>query len=111
MSVIMAVVPTTAFADGGEGCMTIEEYQQTLTQEELDTMSKVDAKICKMMNKDEWKEGTFEDRRRLAKRTLKRLKKQDLIKTYRYEDEMYAFTYITGIKGGVMLKEFDSLVN
>lgn len=90
-----------------------ETQEETLTDKELDDMQYVDDKIDKLLNSDKYDALSLDERAIEVKKVLKELKKEKYIKNYYYEEGSYLFSfeYSCGVLGGVMIKEFDPMLN
>lgn len=83
------------------------------SERELDYMEYVDSKINDMTNLDSFKNGSIDERKKLAVELLKELKKEKYINHYDYDESnsMFDFEYECGVSGGIMLRDFDPLLN
>lgn len=90
-----------------------EISDNTFTEEELSRDEYVDTKIAEITASKEYKESSYDDRKTTIEQILTDLKREKYIKNVYYDkdNQMFTFQYSSGVLGGVMIKEFDSLTN
>ena len=90
-----------------------ETSDNTFTEEELSRDEYVDTKIAEITASEEYKESSYDDRKTTIEQILTDLKEEKYIKNgyYDKDSQMFTFQYSSGVLGGVMIKEFDSLTN
>lgn len=90
-----------------------ETSDNTFTEEELSRDEYVDTEISKITDSEEYKESSYDDRKAAIEQILTKLKEEKYIKNdyYDKDSQMFTFQYSSGVLGGVMIKEFDSLMN
>ncbi len=90
-----------------------EISDSTFTEEEIAKDEYVDTKISKITDSEEYKESSYDDRKTAIEQLLTELKEEKYIKNVYYDkdNQMFTFQYSSGVLGGVMIKEFDSLMN
>ncbi len=91
-----------------------ERYQEELlTDKELEDMQYVDDKIEQLSSSQEYKEMSIEEKATEMEKLLKDLKEKKYIKDYNYSSDNYLFSYEyeCGVLGGIMLKDFDPMLN
>lgn len=76
------------------------------TMKMLTSMEVAGEKIDELINNEEYKNGSLEERYELAEKTLTDLKRSGYIKGLRYDEKnkMFTFQYTGGGLGGVQLK-------
>lgn len=82
-------------------------------EEELSRDEYVDTEISKITDSEEYKESSYDDRKAAIEQILTKLKEEKYIKNdyYDKDSQMFTFQYSSGVLGGAMIKEFDSLMN
>ena len=90
-----------------------ETSDNTFTEEELSRDEYVDTEISKITDSEEYKESSYDDRKAAIEQILTKLKEEKYIKNAYYDkdSQMFTFQYSSEVLGGVMIKEFDSLMN
>lgn len=90
-----------------------EISDSTFTEEEIAKDEYVDTKIAEITASEEYKESSYDDRKTTIEQILTDLKREKYIKNVYYDkdNQMFTFQYSSGVLGGVMIKEFDSLTN
>lgn len=88
-----------------------EISDSTFTEEEIAKDEYVDTKIAEITASEEYKESSYDDRKTTIEQILTDLKREKYIKNVYYDkdNQMFTFQYSSGVLGGVMIKEFDSL--
>ncbi|MBR2176273.1 MAG: hypothetical protein IJ861_04925 [Clostridia bacterium] len=86
--------------------------EEGLTEQELAYMAKTDSKISDLTNGDEFQNASLQERTALAKELLTELADEGLIKKdFTVSGDMASFEYSCGVLGGIMLSEFDPMMN
>lgn len=87
--------------------------ENSFTDKEIGDMEYVDNEIKHLSSNDEYKEMSFENQVIEMEKVLKKLKEKQYIKYYVYSSDNYPFSfeYTCGVLGGVMMKDFDSILN
>ena len=86
--------------------------EEGLTEQELADMAKTDSKISDLTNGDEFQNASLQERTALAKQLLTALADEGLIKKdFTVSDGMASFEYSCGVLGGIMLREFDPMMD
>lgn len=90
-----------------------EISDNTFTEEEISKDEYVDTKISKITDSEEYKESSYDERKTDIEQLLTQLKREKYIRNVYYDkdNQMFTFQYSSGVLGGVMIKEFDSLTN
>ena len=90
-----------------------EISDNTFTEEELSRDEYVDTKIAEITASEEYKESSYDERKTDIEQLLTQLKREKYIRNVYYDkdNQMFTFQYSSGVLGGVMIKEFDSLTN
>lgn len=90
-----------------------EISDNTFTEEEISKDEYVDTKIAEITASEEYKESSYDDRKTTIEQLLTQLKREKYIRNVYYDkdNQMFTFQYSSGVLGGVMIKEFDSLTN
>lgn len=90
-----------------------EISDNTFTEEEISKDEYVDTKIAEITASEEYKESSYDDRKTTIEQILTDLKREKYKKNVYYDkdNQMFTFQYSSGVLGGVMIKEFDSLTN
>lgn len=90
-----------------------EISDNTFTEEELSRDEYVDTEISKITDNEEYKESSYDERKTDIEQLLTQLKREKYIRNVYYDkdNQMFTFQYSSGVLGGVMIKEFDSLTN
>lgn len=90
-----------------------EISDNTFTEEELSRDEYVDTEISKITDSEEYKESSYDERKTDIEQLLTQLKREKYIRNVYYDkdNQMFTFQYSSGVLGGVMIKEFDSLTN
>ena len=90
-----------------------ETSDNTFTEEELSRDEYVDTEISKITDSEEYKESSYDERKTDIEQLLTQLKREKYIRNVYYDkdNQMFTFQYSSGVLGGVMIKEFDSLTN
>lgn len=90
-----------------------ETSDNTFTEEELSRDEYVDTEISKITDSEEYKESSYDERKTDIEQLLTQLKREKYIRNAYYDkdNQMFTFQYSSGVLGGVMIKEFDSLTN
>ena len=83
------------------------------TEEEISKDEYVDTKIAEITASEEYKESSYDERKTDIEQLLTQLKREKYIRNVYYDkdNQMFTFQYSSGVLGGVMIKEFDSLTN
>lgn len=90
-----------------------EISDNTFTEEEISKDEYVDTEISKITDSEEYKESSYDERKTDIEQLLTQLKREKYIRNVYYDkdNQMFTFQYSSGVLGGVMIKEFDSLTN
>lgn len=90
-----------------------EISDNTFTEEEISKDEYVDTKIAEITASEEYKESSYDERKTDIEQLLTQLKREKYIRNVYYDkdNQMFTFQYSSGVLGGVMIKEFDSLTN
>ena len=90
-----------------------ETSDNTFTEEELSRDEYVDTEISKITDSEEYKESSYDERKTDIEQLLTQLKREKYIRNVYYDkdNQKFTFQYSSGVLGGVMIKEFDSLTN
>lgn len=90
-----------------------EASDNTFTEEELSKDESVDTKIAEITDSEEYRYSSYDERKTAIEQLLTDLKREKYIKNVYYDkdNQMFTFQYSSGVLGGVMIKEFDSLTN
>ena len=90
-----------------------ETSDNTFTEEELSRDEYVDTEIAEITASEEYKESSYDERKTDIEQLLTQLKREKYIRNVYYDkdNQMFTFQYSSGVLGGVMIKEFDSLTN
>ena len=90
-----------------------ETSDNTFAEEELSRDEYVDTEISKITDSEEYKKSSYDERKTAIEQLLTELKEEKYIKNVYYDkdSQMFTFQYSSGVLGGVMIKEFDSLMN
>lgn len=90
-----------------------ETSDNTFTEEEISKDEYVDTKIAEITASEEYKESSYDERKTDIEQLLTQLKREKYIRNVYYDkdNQMFTFQYSSGVLGGVMIKEFDSLTN
>ena len=90
-----------------------ETSDNTFTEEEISKDEYVDTEISKITASEEYKESSYDERKTDIEQLLTQLKREKYIRNVYYDkdNQMFTFQYSSGVLGGVMIKEFDSLTN
>lgn len=90
-----------------------EISDNTFTEEEISKDEYVDTKIAEITASEEYKESYYDERKTDIEQLLTQLKREKYIRNVYYDkdNQMFTFQYSSGVLGGVMIKEFDSLTN
>lgn len=83
-----------------------EHVQSKITPEQY-----VDNTINELIESEEFKTGDIEIRKKLSEDLMNELEKLKYINNVYYEDNMYTFQYSNGSLGGIMLKDWNPMLN
>lgn len=91
----------------------IEDVEEGFTEQELLDMEYVDTKIQQLVETEQFKQASLNDRSVLVLSLLKVLKDDGYVKNIYYETDntVISFEYSCDVIGGVMIKEWDKMMN
>lgn len=92
-----------------------EEHLTSIDSElgEYDEIEYIDSKIKFITETDEYKSAEIDERKAIINQLLIQLKKDKRIRNFSYNKDNFllSFEYLDGSLGGVMIKEFDTLMD
>lgn len=92
-----------------------EEHLTSIDSElgEYDEIEYIDSKIKFITETDEYKSAEIDERKAIINQLLIQLKKDKRIRNFSYNKDnfLFSFEYLDGSLGGVMIKEFDTLMD
>lgn len=92
-----------------------KQIMKIIADDDLENMHTAEERISELTNSQEYKDSNDEQKRSAVEKLLKELENEGLIEkgSIMYDDSqmMFSFQYKGGILGGIMLKEFDPMMN
>lgn len=92
---------------------TSTEDNKSLEEDELEIDNIVDSQIAELIKSEEFDKGTIEEREKIVKPLLYKLEGMGYIKNlyYNSDEKTFTFQYYSGALGGLMIKEFNPMMN
>ena len=104
---------STPVYGSGEAEQPDSSEAEELTDKDIADMEEVDKVISSLVESEDFKNGTLEEKEKLSFEVLDELIEKGFIKkdTVVKSDDLICFEYSCGAGGGIKLKEFDPLMN